>query len=229
MKPMQIPYCAAAACAVVLFAARAHGGQLPPDVRAGHWAAPAVTRALQAGLLGVQADKRFHGDAKVTRLEAVMALGKLGHALVEGTWKSGGRSRPVPDSVSAVWETTDWKGEPVRRYTFAVILTRFGDYVSNAVPRPANGANVGKSEILPNVSVKVSSKSPAYGTLMYLASNRMITPDSVLLKADNAPLLGGDLSRALAEVATGVNDRLTDIGKSEDGSVPKGVFQKPAP
>jgi len=226
---MKIPHFAASVCEVVLFATRVHGGQLPPDVRADHRAAPAVTRALQTGLVGVQADKRFHGDAKVTRLEAVMALGKLGRALVDGTWKSGGRSHPVPDSVSAVLETTGWKSEPVRRYAFAVILIRFGDYVANALPRPTSGANVGKSVVLPNVSVKVSSKSPAYGTLTYLAQNRMITPDSMLLKADNSPLLGSELSRALAELATGVNDRLTDIGKSEDGSVPKGVSQKPAP
>jgi hypothetical protein len=226
---MKIPNFAAAVCAIALCSNRAYSAELPPDVRAGHWAAPAVTRVLQSGLVGLQADKQFHGDAKITRMEAVIAIAKLGHALVDGTWKSGGRSRPVRDSVAAVWETTDWRSEPVRRYAFAAILARFGDYVANALARPVTGANVGKSEVLPDVSVKISSKSPAYGALTYLAHNRMIKPDSVLLTPDSSAVMGADLSRALAELAAGISDRLTDVGKSGEASMQNSASQKPAP
>lgn len=192
--------------------------QLPSDVRAGHWAASAVTRALKAGLLHVQSDGQFHGDAKVTRLEAILALASLGHVLEGGAWKTGGHSRPVPDSVAAVLDKTDWKTSPVRRYAFTFILVRFADYVANAVPRPVAGANVGKSEALPDVTISTPQSSPAYNALTYLARSHMIKPDSVLLKPDGTALTGRDLSHALAELAAGVNDRLTDIGKSGAGT-----------
>ena len=218
---------APAFCVFLLCAAGAHAGQLPSDVRQNHWAAPFVARALQSGLLRVQADGRFHGDAKITRLEAALAFGKLGSALVDGTWKTGERSRPVPDSVTQVWEKTDWKSEPVRRYAFASALVRFADYVMHAVPRPAADAKLGKSIVIPEVSIKLSSKSPAYEPLTYLARNRMIKPDSALLKADASPLLGNELSHALADLATGVNDRLTDIGPNSEGAAPETGPRKP--
>jgi hypothetical protein len=218
---------AVAVGAIALCGRGVHAAQLPPDVRAAHWAAPAVTHALEAGVLRLQSDGQFHGEAKVTREEAAIALGKLGRALVDGTWKPAGRSKAVPDSVSAIWDKTAWKTQPVRRYAFAAILARFGDYVANALPRPAATAKVGQSEVLSAVTVTLSSKSPAFESVTYLAHNRMIKPGSPLLKpTDTAPLLGADLSRALAELATGVSDKLTDLGKNPDGSTPDDAFHK---
>ena len=126
----------------------------------------------------------------------------------------------MPDSVASIWEKTDWKSEPVRRYTFAVIVARFGDYVANALKRPAPGAKVGQSEVLKPVTPNVAPGSPAYEALKYLAANRMIKPGSPLLKADSVPLLGGELSTALAEVAIGATDRLVEPVKDSDNPTP---------
>lgn len=197
--------------------------QLPSDVRPTHWAAPAVTRTVKAKILPLQTDGQFHGDAKMTHAEAVIALAALGRSLAEGTWTPAGRSRPVPDSVASIWEKTNWKTEPVRRYTFAVITARFGDYVANALKRPAEGANVGKSEVLPTVTPKVAPSNPAYDAMKYLADNHMIKPGSPLLKADAAPLLGGELSRALAELATGTTDKFVEPVKDTDNPTPNGA------
>jgi hypothetical protein len=174
----------------------------------------------------VQSDGRFHGDARITQAEAAAAMSKMAHALIDGTWKPAGRSRSVPDSVTSIWSTTDWKSEPVRRYAFAVILARFGDYVSNGLKRAPAGAKVGKSVVFPPVTVALSKSSPSYEPVSYLARNHMIRPGSPLLKPDASPLLGGELSRALAEVGAGVSDQLTDLGHTEDGSTPDDSFHK---
>ena len=216
--------------AAALFAACAGasaGAQLPTDVRAGHWAGASVQRALKAGLLRLQPDGRFHGEAKVTRLETAVALSTLGRALVEGTWKPIGRSRAVPDSVTQVWEKTNWKSEPVRRYAFAVILTRLGDYVANGLPRPAAGAKVGLSEALTKVDSVPAG--PGHDALAYLAANRMIQPGSLLLKPNGDTVKGGELGKELTELTAGVVDRLTDLGKNADGSTPDDAFHKKAP
>jgi hypothetical protein len=224
MRPYSL---AAAACFGILFVSRAGAGPVPPDMRAGHWATSAVTRTLDSGVLRLQSDGKFHGDAKVTRSEALAAVSALGHALLDGTWKAGGRSRPVPDSVAAIWQKTSWKTEPVRRYAFAAILTRFGDYIANGLPRPSAGANVGQSIAIPTVDLKLPETSPDYPALSFLAHNRMITTGSALMKPDATPLLGGDLSRALAELAIGLNDRLTDLGKTANGETHDEAFHKP--
>ena len=199
--------------------------QVPPDVRTSHWASVSVTRAVKTGLLKLQSDGQFHGDAKVTRVEAAKALAELGRVLVDGTWKSGGRSRHVPDSVAAIWEKTSWKTETVRRYAFAEILVRLGDYVANGVPRPPKGAKVGESSAIDTVTA-TRSDSPATYAVAYLAANKMIQPGSPLLKLNGPPLLGGELSRSLAAFIEGVNDRLTELGKNPDGSTPDDAFHK---
>lgn len=217
---MRITLLTICACAALLRCQATCAMQPPPDVRSSHWAAPAVAKTIKAKVLRLQSDGRFHGDAKVTRTEAVLALAAMGRILVEGSWNSSGRSRPVPDSVSAVWAKTDWKDEPVRRYAFAAILTRFADYLANSARRPAAGAKVGQSEALSPVTLSVSPDSPAYSALKYLAENRMVKPGSPLLKPDNSALAGRELSSALAELATGVTDRLTEVGKDADGNTP---------
>ena len=227
MRSIQFASGAVPILAASLFAVSAQSARAQSDVRSNHWAAGAVTRALQAGLMRTQTDGLFHGDSKVTRMEAVVALSKLGRILVDGAWKAPEKSRPVPGTVTAVWDKTNWKAEPVRRYAFAAMLTRFGDYVAKGLPRPVAGAALGKSEVLPEVPVKLSPQSPAYESLTYLARNRMIKPASVLLNADSAALSGSELSRALAELATGVTEKLTDLAKNADGSTKEGGSQKP--
>ena len=218
---------AISACAVMVVTARA--AQTPSDVRPGHWAASSVTRVLQAGILRTQADGLFHGDSKMSRMDAAAALAKLGRMLVDGSWKAPDKPRAVPDTVTSVWDKTNWKTEPVRRYAFAAVLTRFGDYLAKGILRPAPNAVVGKSEVLPTVTVRLSPQAPGYESLTYLARNRMIKPGSTLLKADATALTGAELSHALADLAAGVNDRLTDLGKDANGNTKGDVAQKPAP
>src|SRR5689334_11054225 len=123
---------------------------LPPDVRSGHWAARAVDETLQNGVMSVEADHKFHGEAKVTRTQAAIALAKLAQALETGRWRAA-KSAPVPDSVEPALAQGAWKHRPVTRYILATLLARFGDYVSNGVTRaPADSADTNKSEILPD-------------------------------------------------------------------------------
>ena len=223
MRRIRIPICI---CAALLACACARAGALPPDVRPNHWAAPAVTHALNAGILKVQADGKFHGDAQVTRLEAVTTLAQVAKALESGTWKSDGPSRPVPDSVTTVWEKTVWKTAPVRRYAFAAILTRFADYFTNAIKRPGPDAKVGLSVVFHDVKVDLPKASPGYDAVSYLAKNHMVKAGSPLLKPGPSPLLGVELSRALSELAAGANNMLTDLGKNADGSTNDEAFQR---
>jgi len=195
---------------------------LPPDVRADSWAARPVSRTLKAGVLRVQQDGRFHGEARVSRSETAIALAALGRGLLQGTWSAPGKGKAVPDGVAAVWEKTDWKTAPVRRYTLAAVLERMADYVEVALKRPAPSAPVGKSEAIPPVPASRMPAGPSLEALKYLARYRMIQPDSPLLKPDGAPLTGAELSRAIAEFATGVNDRLTDVtDPADDDTAPK--------
>src|SRR5437660_1432513 len=87
---------------------------LPSDIRPGHWAAKPVKQALVNGVLTVQSDGKFHGDARVTHTQAVIALARLGHLLEQGQWKEADASQPVPDSVVSVFDRTDWKHQALR-------------------------------------------------------------------------------------------------------------------
>src|SRR5947207_1419049 len=50
---------------------------LPSDVGSNHWAASAVQTVLKNSVMSISSDKAFHGEAKVTHKEAVVALAKL--------------------------------------------------------------------------------------------------------------------------------------------------------
>jgi len=200
--------------------------QLPSDVRPNHWAAPAITQLIQAGVVQPGADGLFHGDAKVTRTEVAKALAIVGQALVDGSWKPAGHSRPVPDSVSATWAKTSWKTEPVRRYAFAAMLARFADYAANGLPRPVADAKVGMSTVLPKVTVSVSKTDPAYDALTYLIRNRMVRNNSPLFKTNASALTGGDLGQAFAQFAYGITDRVTEVGKDAEGNTDDSAFHK---
>jgi hypothetical protein len=203
---------------------------LPSDVRSRHWAAPYVQQALKNGVLAPNEDHNFHGEAKVTRTQAVIALAKLARALESGQWQAR-PSVALPDKVTRTLEQGDWKQKPVTRYVLAAILARFGDYIKNGLPRPKPGSkDLGKSEALPpRATVTLARTHPAYESLSYLAGNRMLWPNSPLLKPDDKPVPGRDLSTALAQLAVGLSDRMTELGLEPDGSTPDRTFQNKRP
>src|SRR5579884_2158804 len=166
----------------------------PVDVPPNHWARQAVLQVLQDGVMALPDGRAFHGEAKVTHTQAVIALAKLAQALEAGTWRAVS-SRPVPDRLMAGSHATSWQQQPVTRYVLAETLARLGNYIANGLPRT----------------------HPAYASLAYLTHNRMIWPHSPLLKPDNKPILGAELSTALAQMTAGLTDRLTSLGHDANG------------
>lgn len=197
---------------------------LPSDVRPNHWAAKAVPQALENGILSLQSDKQFHGDAKVTRAQTAIAIAKLARTLENNTWKKQS-SVAIPDRVDAIMDQTTWKKQLVSRYVLAYTLTRMGNYVANGLPRPKPGvSDLGKSVAIEPVTISVPRSNPAYESLAYLAKNRMIRPNSPLLKADDSPIQGEEISRALTDMTVGLNDRLTSMNHDANGETPDATF-----
>ena len=129
-------------------------------MRPNQWAATSVAAILKNGVLSVQSDKLFHGDAKATRSEAVIALAKMARKIESGEWKPGS-GKPVSNKVLSIWEKTDWKTQPLRRYALAAVLNRFGDYVVKGLPKPKAGAKrLGASETLEQ-ALKPQTSKPA--------------------------------------------------------------------
>ena len=121
-------------------------------------------------------DKQFHGEAKVTHAQAVIALAKLAQALEKGKWQAR-TLRPVAGEILKPLEHGDWRTQKVTRYELAKTLASMGDYVANGLPRPAPDAkNLGKSTALPpRPTIKIAKTNPAYSSLVYLADANMIT------------------------------------------------------
>ncbi|HLK55006.1 MAG TPA: S-layer homology domain-containing protein [Chthonomonadaceae bacterium] len=192
---------------------------LPSDVRSNHWAVPAVQAVLKNNVMSVSSDKGFHGEAKVTHQEAVLALAKLARALENNTWQRN-HSAPVPDKVAQTLSKDDWKTQPLTRFALASILARFGDYAAAGLSRPGPGAKeLGKSIALPGkATITAPHTNPAYASLTYLAENHMIWPKSPLLTADDKPVQGEEMSQALMEMITGLNNKFTELGHDENGS-----------
>ncbi|HLV79126.1 MAG TPA: hypothetical protein VKT32_02560 [Chthonomonadaceae bacterium] len=200
-------------------ALRTRALQLPSDLQSGHWAAAAVRETLQNHVMDLPDGRHFRGDAVVTRDQAAIALAKLAHALMAGTWRAS-PSVPVPQSAFRRLGTADWQTQPVTRYALAVVLARAGDYVMNGLPRPDPQAkDLAKSVAIPDIpQLKVARTDPAYPSLLYLANNHMLWADSALLHAGRQPIRGAELSKALAEMIVGVNNRLTPLGHDESGN-----------
>ena len=114
------------------------------------------------------------------------------------------------------------------RYELASVLARAGDYAANRIHFYAKGgADNGKSIALPAPpQVKLPRSAPAFAAVSYLASRRMISADSPLLKPTNAPITAGQLRVALAQTLIGLNDRLTALGHDKDGGTPDHSFHK---
>ena len=205
---------------------RATAQSLPPDVRAGHWAATPVQIALKNQILSVEADKNFHGDAKVTHLQAVIALARLGKALETGAWQ---RRASVPVSfakTSIAPKSGAWENQGVSRYVFATVLTRVGDYANNGLVRAQpSEKDTGKSVVVPPaVTVTLPRSSPAYASMSYLAAHRMVVPGSPLLSADDKTLTATEMTRAMKDLVIGLTDRVTDLGHDADGSTHDEAF-----
>ncbi len=211
--------------------ARTSAQSLPSDVRPGHWAATPVQVVLRNHILSLESDQGFHGDAKLTHLQAVLALSRLGKALETRTWQ-GSASVPITVAKTDVApKTGTWEGQGVSRYVFATVVTRMGDYANNGLVRARpNEKETGKSIALPPpVAVTLPKTSPAYEALTYLASRRMIWPGSPLLSADDRPLKAGEMTRALKELVAGLNDRVTDIGHDAEGNTHDESFHPKPP
>src|SRR5215470_16828377 len=121
------------------------GGQVPSDVRNGHWAGQAVQQVLQNGVMTPEADKLFHGEAKVTHTQAAIAIANLAKALEAGKWTPG-KSAPVSMKIVPTLERGDWRRQKVTRYALASVLARMGDYIAKGVERGRK--DLAKSEIL---------------------------------------------------------------------------------
>jgi hypothetical protein len=189
-----------------------------------------VQETLANGVMANRADGQFHGEAKVTHGEAVIALANLARAVETAKWHAAS-SMPVPATIKPTLEHSDWRKHLVTRYMLASLLARFGDYLTNGLTRaPADSKDTGKSEALPaKAVVKIASSNPAYASLTYLAERRMIWPGSPLLQADSQPVKGEEMSRALSEMAVGVANRLTSLGLNPDGSTPDASFHPKKP
>jgi hypothetical protein len=199
---------------------------LPAGAQQGGWASRSVQEVVRNGVMTPVSGKSFQGDALVTRTQAAIALAKLARALETGSWHPS-QSAPVTNKVIPTLRQGDWKQRPVTRYALADVLARTADYVANGLPRPDSHANdLGKSLVPQKVTVTVSRANPAYESLTYLASHRMLTPNSPLLKADSAPLRGDELRRAVADMVVGLNDRLTPLGHDAEGNTPDATFHK---
>jgi len=199
---------------------------LPSDVRAGHWAAAQVQEILRNRVLSVGADRSFHGDAKVTHLQAVLALARLGTALEDGTWL-GNASVPVTVAKTDIAPKSGaWEGQGVSRYVFAAVLTRMGDYANAGLVRaqPTEKDRAKSIAIPAPVAVTLPKSSPAYDALTYLAGHRMVGAGSALLSADDKPLTAAEMTRALRELVTGLTDRVTDLGHDENGATHDEAF-----
>lgn len=200
---------------------------LPADVRPNHWAADSVRIALQSKVLAVSKDKAFHGEAKVTKTEAVIAIASLARLLEANQWKAK-PSQAIPAKADKLAEQTEWRSQPLTRYAFARLLTRSADLFTNGVQRAsAASKDRGKSvKIPPKPALKLASAHPAYASVLYLATHRMLYSDSPFLAPDDKPVQASEAAKGLAQVLMGLVDANTDMGKDADGNTIDRSFHK---
>jgi hypothetical protein len=179
--------------------------QVPRDVPSGHWARSAVLAVTGRGVMSAPGGK-FGGTRAVTRTELATALANLARSLEQGKWP---KTETVPLAKAPAGARLD--RQTVTRYELAVVLYRTAQYVMQGLPKRA-GKTFGNSVILPAPFKPkgVPSSNPAYESLSYLAKNRMIWPDSPLLKPGRQPVTGAQTADAVAQMVIGLNDRLTD-------------------
>lgn len=207
----------------------AKGQALPPDVKNNHWAASSVQKALQNNVLTLKNGK-FDGEGIVTHTQAVIALAKLAQTLEAGKWQAE-TSYVIPDKVMTTLQQGNWRQRPLTRYTLAQVLARFGEYFSNGVRRadPASKDRNKSTQLPPKPKVTLASSHPAYAAVTYLVNNHMLWSGSPLLKPGDKPIKGIEMSQAIAQVATGLTNLVTDLGLDEDGGTPDKSFKSKKP
>jgi hypothetical protein len=198
----------------------------PADVKAGHWAESAVTQAVANKVMTVQSGA-FRGEKRVTKTEVAVALAALARSLEAKTWKPA-KSVKVPNKAVGMVDTTAWEKQAVSRYALAIVLTKFGNYFANGVPKPPAGTqDLAKSDVLPpKLKITLATNHPAYSALTYLTERRMIAAGSPLLKPDDKPLRAQELSDALAQMAHGLTNQVTELGRDDEGGTPDKTFRQ---
>lgn len=188
------------------------------DIPAKHWASHSVNATVRNAVLPVNGGK-FNGQTLVSHRGAAIALAKLGRLLKAHAWR-GNSSVPVPDKIITGISNGPWERQTVSKYAFAVMLARMGDFIANGISRPPPGADdLARSVALPHIPVlKIPASDPAYSALVYLARERMVGPDSPLLRPDQHNITAAEMGKALAQFAFGVNDQMTPLGHNPDGS-----------
>ncbi len=212
---------------IALCACRGSTQGLPSDVRPSHWAAEYVRATLQTKVLAVSSDKAFHGEAKVTKTEAIIAIANLAHLLEANQWKAR-KSVALPPQADKLVEGAEWRTQPLTRYAFARLLVKSADFFTNGVQR-ANPASKdrGKSIKIPaKPTIKLAQKHPAYPSVAYLASRRMLYNDSPFLNPDDKPVQASEAATGLAQVLIGLIDSNTDMGKDANGDTIDRSFHK---
>lgn len=203
MKPT-VRIAAIVAALFILGLGSTAGAQTPTDLPAKHWAREAALAVTSRGVMAVSGGK-FDGARKVTRTELVNTLAAFARALEKGAWKSANAPSRAGDP-----EAARLKSVGVTRYELAFVLDKVAQNVMLGLPKP-KGKIFGTSEAIGPVAVTgVPASHPAYASLTYLAKNRMIVPESVLLKPSSTPVTGAEVADSITRVVIGVTDRLTD-------------------
>ena len=201
----------------------------PTDLKAGHWARANTLRMIEMEIVPAHAKgKTFDGEKPATRTELINALAKWAQILETGKWKTS-RSAPVTPAIEKTLNAKSWGDKPVTRFVLAETLARTGDYFALALkPVPSEDKTRGKSRaITAPLKIRLTKSHPAYVSLTYLASNRMVSSGSPLLNPNGASLSSAGFSAALAEVATGLMNAMTPLGHDKDGStIDQNSFKK---
>lgn len=191
-----------AACVVLVSVCWA---QNPSDVPANHWARQAVAEMVRLGVMPAPHGK-FGGGQYVTRAELAQDLERFARALDAGKRVQSAAPPSGPPGKSA-----DWASKPVTRYELAATLWRAASMAGSGLKQ--NGPKrYGTSEALPPApKVTLPSSSPAYASVKYLASKRMVSQGSpLLLPPADARVNGRDVVGAVTEVLVGLVDQFTD-------------------
>ena len=201
----------------------------PSDLKAGHWARASTLRMIEMGIIPAHAKgKAFDGDKPATRTEIINALAKWAKTLESGKWKTL-RSVPVTSTIEKTLNGKGWQEKPVTRFVLADTLARTGDYFALSLkPVPSKDETRGQSKaITAPLKIRLTKSHPAYVSLNYLATNRMISSGSPLVNPNGDPLSSASFSLALAQVATGVVNRVTPLGHDENGgTIDQNSFKK---
>lgn len=200
---------------------------LPSDVRPSHWAAEYVRVTLQTKVLALSSDKAFHGEAKISKTEAVIAIANLAHLLEANQWKTR-KSLALAPTADKLVDQSEWRTQPLTRFAFARLLVKGADLFTNGVQRanPTSKDREKSVKIPPKPAVKLPPTHPAYKAVSYLVSHKMLYSDSPFLNTDDSPVKASEAATGLAQILIGLIDKNTDMGKDAEGSTIDRSFHK---